>query len=276
MGTQAVDTAGPGGTTSADGTSGAARSGPGAPGGRDALLTAGAIAAAVAAYVVSASSGTARGRAHTVLLVLGALLAGTTVLLGALRERRTQRRLRTAEQVAVEAEAELMLTLNGALAPITNYLGDMADQRTTGGRATVAGQLSQAVVDAVVRLTADASRSAFYRLDDDWQGLTREVWGGRASQPRGAFVAGTPDGDAVLDLVRAGDYVVVDDIAASPMVTPSPGAGYRTVVAVAVTAGSLPLGLLTVDAPRPGDLGPTDVELLRVLANLLGAGLAQV
>ena len=264
------------GRVSATSTSGQAQ------GGRDpdqikgTLLTAGAIAAATAAYVTSAASGDAQGTKQTVLLVIGAVLAGTTVLLGALQQRRTQRRLATAEQVAVEAEAELMLTLNGALAPITNYLGDMADQRTADGRATVAGQLSQAVVDAAVRLTADGSRSAFYQLDEDWQGLTREVWGGRSSQPRSAFVAGTPDGDAVLDVVRAGDYVVIDDIEASPMVVPSPGAGYRTVVAVAVTAGSLPLGLLTVDAPRVGDLGPIDVELLRVLANLLGAGLAQV
>lgn len=253
-----------------------------APAGRDpdrfkgGLLTAAAIGAAAAAYLTSAASGDAHGTTHTVLLVLGAVLAGTTVLIGALQQRRTQRRLATAEQVAVDAEAELLLTLNGALAPITNYLGDMADQRTADGRATVAGQLSQAVVDAAVRLTAEGSRSAFYRLDDDWQGLTREGWGGRSAQPRSAFVAGTPDGDAVLDVVRAGDYVAIDDIAASPMVTPSPGAGYRTVVAVAVTAGSLPLGLLTVDAPHPGDLGPIDVELLRVLANLLGAGLAQV
>lgn len=243
---------------------------------RGGLLTGGAIAAATAAYVTSAASGDAHGSAHTALLAVGAVLAGTTVLLGALQQRRTQRRLSTAEQVAVEAEAGLMLTLNGALAPITNYLGDMADQRSADGRATVAGQLSQAVVDAAVRLTAQGSRSAFYRLDDDWRGLTRETWGGRSAQPRGSFVAGTPDGDAVLDVVRAGDYVVIDDITASPMVTPSPGAGYRTVVAVAVTAGSLPLGLLTVDAPQVGDLGLLDVELVRVLANLLGAGLAQV
>jgi hypothetical protein len=243
---------------------------------RDYLLTVAAVVAATATYVTSATGGDAVGRTRTALLVLGAVLAGATVIIGALQQRRTQRRLRTAEQVAVDAEAELMLTLNGALAPITNYLGDMADQRTADGRATVAGQLSQAVVDAAVRLTADGSRSAFYRLDDDWQGLTREVWGGRSMQPRGSFAAGTPDGDAVLDVVRAGDYVVVDDVRSSPMVTPSPGAGYLTVVAVAVTAGSLPLGLLTIDAPHVGDLGPTDVELARVLANLLGAGLAQV
>lgn len=243
---------------------------------RRALVAAAAVASAVGAYVVSAEAGTARGGARVALLALGAALAGLTVAVGALQQRSTQRRLRTAEQVAVDAEAALMLTLNGALAPITNYLGDLAEVLTPDGRATVAGQLTQAVVDAAVRLTADGARSAFYRLDDDWQGLTREAWGGRSMQPRNSFRAGTVDGDAVLDVARSGDYVVVDDVLASRMVTPSAGAGYRTVVAVAVTAGARPLGLLTVDAQRVGDLTAVDVELVRVLANLLGAGLAQL
>lgn len=240
------------------------------------LLTVLAIAAAVGAYVLSAQAGRASASDRARLLVLGAILTGLTILLGGVQQYRTQRRRRTAEQVAVDAAAELTLTLNGALAPITNYLGEMADASTEADRATVAGQLSQAVVDAVVRLTTDGSRSAFYRLDEDWRGLSREVWSGRSMQPRAVFTAGTPDGDAVLSVVRAGDFVIVDDVVASPMVTPTAGAGYATVIAVAVTAGSRPLGLLTVDATSTGDLVESDVEVVRVLANLLGAGLAQV
>lgn len=240
------------------------------------VLTVLAVASAVGAYVLSAQAGRASASDRTSLLVLGAALTGVTIMLGGLQQHRTQRSRRTAEQVAIDAEAELILTLNGALAPITNYLGEMADASTEAERATVAGQLSQAVVDAAVRLTAEGSRSAFYRLDDDWSGLTREVWGGRSMQPRPVFVAGTPDGEAVLGVVRAGDFVFVDDVVASPMVTPTSGAGYASVIAVAVTAGSRPLGLLTVDVPHAGDLGEPDVELVRVLANLLGAGLAQV
>jgi 4-amino-4-deoxy-L-arabinose transferase-like glycosyltransferase len=239
-------------------------------------LSAGAVVAAVATFLLSAQAGQASGRARTWLLALGAASTAATILLGAVQHRLTDRRRRTAEQVAVEAEEELALTLNGALAPITNYLGEMADAVDSSDRDHVAGQLSQAVVEAVVKLSPEGSRSAFYRLDDDWRGLTREVWGGRPSQPRPYFTAGTPDGDAVLGLVRSGDFVIVDDVAASPMVTPSPGAGYATVAAVAVTAGSWPLGMLTLDAPVAGELDQSDVELMRVLANLLGAGLAQV
>jgi hypothetical protein len=239
-------------------------------------LSAGAVVAAVATFLLSAQASQTSGTMRAWLLSLGAASTATTIVLGAVQHRLTDRRRRTAEQVAVEAEEELALTLNGALAPITNYLGEMADAVDASEREHVAGQLSQAVVEAVVKLSPDGSRSAFYRLDEDWRGLTREVWGGRPSQPRPYFTSGTPDGDAVLDLVRSGDFVIVDDVASSPMVTPSPGAGYATVAAVAVTAGSWPLGMLTLDAPVAGQLDQSDVELLRVLANLLGAGLAQV
>src|SRR5438874_1957158 len=80
---------------------------------KDYLLSAAAVVAATATYLTSATGGDAVGRTRTALLVLGAVLAGATVVIGALQQRRTQRRLRTAEQVAVDAEAELMLTLNG-------------------------------------------------------------------------------------------------------------------------------------------------------------------
>jgi hypothetical protein len=239
-------------------------------------LSAGAVASAVATFLLSAQAGESTGHARAWWLGFGAATTGLTIVLGAVQHRLTDRRRRTAEQVAVEAEEELALTLNGALAPITNYLGEMADAVDESERDHVAGQLSQAVVEAVVKLSPEGSRSAFYRLDDNWRGLTREVWSGRPSQPRPHFTAGTPDVDKVLDLVRSGDFVIVDDVASSPMVTPSPGAGYATVAAVAVTAGSWPLGMLTVDAPVAGELDQSDVELLRVLANLLGAGLAQV
>lgn len=240
------------------------------------MLSAGAVLAAVATFLLSAQAGQTTGSARRWLLTLGAASTAATIVLGAVQHRLTERRRRTAEQVAIEAEAELALTLNGALAPITNYLGEMADAVDAAEREHVAGQLSQAVVEAVVKLSPDGARSAFYRLDDNWRALTREVWSGRPRAPRPVFTAGTPDGDAVLDLVRAGDFVLVDDVAASPMVTPSPAAGYATVAAVAVTAGSWPLGMLTLDCPVAGELDQSDVELLRVLANLLGAGLAQV
>jgi hypothetical protein len=239
------------------------------------LLNVAAILSAAGAYVLAAVAGTSTGDERVRLLVFGALLAGATVGLGALQQLRTARRVRTAEQVAIEAREDLTLTLNGALAPITNYLGEMAVAPTPEARAMIAGQLRQAVVDAAVRLTAAESRSAFYSVNREGTMLTREVYAGRSTLPRPTFVAGTQDGDAVLDLVHRGDLVFVVDVDPDPMVTPSTPDAYRTVIAVAVTAGLLRVGMLTVDAPVLGALTNSDVELVRVLANLLGSGLAQ-
>lgn len=238
-----------------------------------ALLVTGAVAAAVGAYLVNSSLAGAGSR-RRFLLLLGGGLTAATILFGAAQQYRTNRRLRSAEEVAVDAEEELTLTLNAALAPITDYLASMADAGDDGDRKVISGQLLQAVVDAAVRLTAPGARSAFYALAANGAALSRVAYSGRATQPRPEFAAGTPDGDFVLDLVQRGDLVFIDDVDAHPLVTPS-APGYRTVIAVAVTAGARKLGMLTVDAPDPGDLTATHVELIRVLANLLGSGVAQ-
>jgi hypothetical protein len=243
---------------------------------RDRLLTAAAVLAAVAAYLLAAAAGDAHGWARAGLLGLGGLATAATIVIGAVARRRSQARQREAEQVALDAAEELTLTLNGALAPITSYLGELAAAPSWELRLAVAGQLRQAVVDAVVRLTAQDTRSTYYALDDGGSVLVRMAYAGRSTIPRFRFRAGTADGDAVLDLVRRGDFVFIDDVEASPMVTPSHPGDYRTVLAVAVTAGPRRLGMLTVDAVRRGDLTATDVELVRVLGNLLGAGLGQV
>lgn len=236
------------------------------------LLTALAVLAAVSAFLVSAQAGKTSGAARGGLLAGGAVLTGCGIVLAAIERTRGERARRSAEQVALDSQEELTLTLNGALAPITSYLGELATTRGATARQAVSGQLRQAVVDAAVTLTADGARSAYYGMDGR-RTLVRAVYGGRSSLPRERFVGGTPDGDFVLDLVQRGDLVFVGDVRVDPLVTPSTS-GYRTVIAVAVTAGSRRLGLLTVDAPEPGDLTGADVELVRVLANLLGSGLA--
>lgn len=239
------------------------------------LLNVTAVVSAAGAYVLSAEAGRTSGAARTRLLVFGALLAAGVVASTALKQLRDARRLRTAEQVAVDAQEELSIALSGALAPITNYLGELASAPGPVVRDAKAGELRQAVVDATVRLTHPDSRSAFYLIEPAADRLVRQVYAGRATLPRAEFVAGTRDGDSVLDLVLRGDLVFIEDVEVDEMVAPTTPGSYRTVIAVAVTAGPVKLGMLTVDAPAVGDLAATDVELVRVLANLLGSGLAQ-
>jgi putative methionine-R-sulfoxide reductase with GAF domain len=240
-----------------------------------AFLNAVAVLAAVGAYVFSAQSGKESGSQRGWLLVAGVACVALTVVAGAVKQLRDARRVASAEQIAIEAEEELGTALNGAFAPITGYLGELADATSPTGRAIIAGKIRQAVVDAAVSLTVPGARSAFYRRSPDGRRLFRDAYAGRSTLPRFSFVAGTPDGDTVLDLVERGDLVFVADVEADPMITPSAPGTYRSVIAVAVTAGRQRIGMLTVDAPELGELTETDVEMVRVLANLLGSGLAQ-
>ncbi|WP_147432019.1 GAF domain-containing protein [Motilibacter peucedani] len=238
-------------------------------------LTTTSTSAAVAAFLLGAVAGKSTGSHRRWLLLAGAVCVAAGVLAGWLQRRRDSARVQTAREVAEEAQEEFGLTLNGALAPLTSYLGEMAVALTTAERRAVGGRLAQAAVDAAVRVTTPSARSAFYRLDARGHALVREAYAGRPTPPRTSFVSGTSDGNFVLDLVRSGDILVVEDVAQHPFVTPSPRGGYATVIAAAVNAGSERIGLLTVDAPAVGELGGTDVEVVRVLANLLGAGLAE-
>jgi putative methionine-R-sulfoxide reductase with GAF domain len=239
----------------------------------DTVLTTAAAAAAVGAFLVSVSAGGADGTRRTVLVAAGAVLTGLGIVLAAAQRRRSDRALHTAEQIAFDAEVGLTLTLNGALAPITSYLGELAATADRAARAAIAGQLRQAVVDAAVTLTVSGSRSAFYVQDPAGGRLVRAVYAGRSTLPRERFERGTPDGDFVLELVANGDLLFIDDVSAHPVITPSTP-GYAAVIAVAVTAGPRRFGMLTVDAPQVGQFTQTDVELVRVLANLLGSGQA--
>ena len=240
----------------------------------DAVLTAAAVTAAVGAFLVSVMAGTADGTRRTALIAAGAALTGLGIVLAAAQRRRSERALRTAEQIAFDAEVGLTLTLNGALAPITSYLGELGATDDPAARAAINGQLRQAVVDAAVTLTVPGSRSAFYLGDPAGDALVRAVYAGRSTLPRERFERGTPDGEFVLELVAHGELLFIDDVRAHPMVSPST-TGYAAVIAVAVTAGSRRFGMLTVDAPEVGLFTHTDVELVRVLANLLGSGQAQ-
>jgi hypothetical protein len=234
-----------------------------------------AVVAAAAAYLFSQLAGDSAGNERIVLLGLGVLTAAVVVLVNLVIQRRDRRRITSAQEAAVEAQEALTTALNGALAPITSYLGEMGVARDHHQRAAIGGKLRQAVVDAAVRLTVETARSAFYRLDPATGWLVLDVYGGRSALPRDHFVTGDQAGDVLIDLVTRGDLVFIPDVEVDRLITPTSPGQYATVIAVAVTAGPTPLGLLTVDAPAVGDLTPVDVELVRVLANLLGSGLVQ-
>jgi GAF domain-containing protein len=83
-------------------------------------------------------------------------------------------------------------------------------------------------------------------------------------------------GQEALLLIRFHDYLLVDDVRAEELprgAEPRPGATYRSFISVAVFCADQDLGMLSVDAPEPHAFDETDLNVMRAMAQLLGAGL---
>ena len=53
------------------------------------------------------------------------------------------------------------------------------------------------------------------------------------------------------------------------------GHGYRTFISAAITNGQDAYGMVTVDAPKAGDLVDTDKQIVMLIADLLAIGFAE-
>src|SRR5438105_3288565 len=76
----------------------------------DAALTAASVLAATLGFLCGASAGRASGATRTWLLAAGAALAGAGVVAGAWQRWREAARLRSARQVAEDAQVDFALT----------------------------------------------------------------------------------------------------------------------------------------------------------------------
>nr|WP_255426848.1 GAF domain-containing protein [Pseudonocardia sp. C8] len=124
----------------------------------------------------------------------------------------------------------------------------------------------------------ERSRSCFYGLEDDpetgGRTLRLRAWHGRNKPPRARFDPADPAEAQVFALVDSLDSMIVTDVQAIHLLGWTDIAEYRTFIAVTVAAGERPLGLLTLDSLHPGDLSDEDLDLVRLFAQLLAAGLS--
>jgi GAF domain-containing protein len=139
------------------------------------------------------------------------------------------------------------------------------------------GKLMQMVVDAAANLCdAERTRAVFFELHE--QAMRPAAWSGRSDAPSAIFTRELGDrrGQEVHLLVEHHDYLVIDDLHAErlpPGVLQYPSAGYQAFISVAVFSGQRNFGLLTVDAPEAYAFTEVDPQIMRALAQLLGAGL---
>jgi GAF domain-containing protein len=228
-------------------------------------------AAALAGYTVGAVRQGAPGSVESwALAFVGAVAVAIPLWLKARREAQ-------AERLAVQARTTLRLVIVDTITPIADLVGRVHQAGGGDERAELRGQLQQMVVDAAAALCdGERGRAIFFDLEGDE--MRPSAWAGRSDSPNAVFTRRGDDrrGQEAHLLVEHHDYLWVEDLDAErlpPGVYRRPGGGYRSFMSVAVFSGERDYGLLTVDAPEADAFTETDLEVMRALAQLLGAGL---
>jgi hypothetical protein len=236
-----------------------------------------ALAVALGYVVATLQQGPPDTPGRWALVLGGGVAVAVPLWVKSRRELRQEAEARSAEALAIEADAKLRLVVGDVVTPIAEVVGRVHQQDAGPERESLRGQLEQLIVEAAANLCdGDRARATFFELHE---GVMRAAaWFGRADPPTTVFTAEPDDrrGQEALLLVRFHDWLLVDDVRAEPLprgAEPRPGAGYRAFISVAVFCGERDLGMLTVDAPEPHAFDETDLNVMRAMAQLLGAGL---
>ncbi len=213
------------------------------------------------------------------LVLAGGVAVAVPLYVKSRRELRQEAATRAAEALAVETDTRLRLILGDVMTPIAEVVGRVHQAAGEADRHSLRGQLKQLVVEAVAHLAGgERTRATFFQLR---AGVMRpEAWFGRSDPPNTVFTNRQDDrrGQEALLLVHFHDYMMADDLDVEPLprgIERRPGAGYRSFISLAVFSDGQDLGMLTVDSPEPHAFDETDLNLMRAMAQLLGAGLAE-
>ena len=211
------------------------------------------------------------------LVVAGAVAVAIPLWIKSRRELRQEAEARSAETIAIEADTKLRLVVGDVVTPIAEVVGKVHQAVDEAERGVLRGQLKQLIVEAAASLCdGERARATFFELEGGAMRAT--AWFGRGDQPETVFTDAPDDrrGQEALLLVRFHDFLLVDDVRAESLprgAEPRPGATYRSFISVAVFCAEENLGMLSVDAPEPYAFDETDLNVMRAMAQLLGAGL---
>ncbi|MBS9533051.1 GAF domain-containing protein [Mycobacterium sp. M1] len=222
-------------------------------------------------------AGIVNGRGRSVCLILG----GLVLLLMAVAEVVRQvygKHLRESDDADAAAR---VVTLRDALRPIATAIADMQtspkDKRRDRAN-EIAGRGAEALALVMARISG--LRSVVYREEGD--ALNVLECRGRSDRMPQPFRRGDPRGDAAFLSIERREPVFVHDVGNGDAVAAVDGAyhgsraGYRTFISAPVADQQRTYGMLTVDAPNPGDLLKSDTYLVMLVADLLAIAFASV
>lgn len=226
--------------------------------------------------VFSGNAETPDGKRNTRTVSVVALLAAATipVVMKGLNDSAETKRKR--DDIGARAETEV--ALYDAIDPLVESLGELlaanrADRPEAMGRLTSAAMVS---INQV--LNVHRTRVCFYEVQDERADghlvLKRKQCVGRSGRSRPTFTTATPEGAAVVNLLLRDQIDFRPDVKKDPPVgwDATKNRDYRTYLSIPSRAGERIHGLITVDAPRPGDLREEHGTFVRVVGTILATG----
>lgn len=232
------------------------------------------------AAVAAGIAGKVHGVAAAIGVGVGALLL---VLIACIETVRELYRSRLRDQDNDAAAAELV-AVRSALRPIVESIADMHALQKVARRER-AHNLAQRGAEALALVMQNGIpgfRSVVYRQDAAATVLSVSGWAGRPDRTPGEFRRGDARGDAAFAVIERREPAFVRDVEDDDEVAGLEGAysgtrtGYRTFISAPIADRQRTYGMVTVDAPRPGDLLSSDQHLVMLVADLLAITFAMV
>ncbi len=241
-------------------------------------VTTGLTIASVALVALSGAEVGDGGQLKPFWITLGILMSVLGAAVPGYEQIRRDRQRKRAELAVIEAAVQMRVTINDALDPIVRQLGRVATASNRQERGNLREQTIPMVLDSAAHLIrAERVRACWFRIvDGDPRRLVPAGYAGRADEPDTVFHEGTPAGDSVFEMIRDNEHTHSPDVRTDPPDgwAGSEDHGYLSFAAVPVVAGSVPYGMLTVDAMNAGGITDGDVPFVRILAGLLADALA--
>ncbi|MFF2524886.1 hypothetical protein [Streptomyces liangshanensis] len=258
------------------------------------LLFSSLLAAAV--FVTSVKAGEDNFKDRELMLQLGSAAAFVVVLVTAADAALNEREKEKARKQVARAARTLGVTYNNTLHPLSTALGELAQQYSaafSSSSAAVPPALATAqtaqwttvrtsVLTGAAVLTADPdpssglarARCSLYRLKDrSKHEFELEDWAGATPGPR-TTIDGAAGSHLLHDILESRTPFHVGSATGYVSRIDPFSTTYKSVIAVAVAAGSEEYGVLIVDAPLVTDLTVEHVVLMQSVAGLLAATLA--
>lgn len=179
-----------------------------------------------------------------------------------------------------EEAAQLQIVVTDAIMPLLADVAKMPKRPTSTNQKMlprVIGNVSPSL--KLFLPEAKRLRVVVYTVETKSDGRRRLVVTnavGRKDSPRFFAEGDGGRGDAAFRMLSRGESIFVADVNKSALPGKErSGSGYRTFISASIVADELAYGMLSVDAPFPGDLDENDVPMVEVVAAILAIAFAE-